>query len=153
MTTPTAEFTALEHQQAPVRAKLSAAWTSLMFLYIYVDHFSLYKPGVIDDILAGVVSEFDISQTWATGALTLMALSILMVILSVTLPARANRVTNLVVASVYVPVSVFSGVGESWTYFFGLAVVLEVIVLALALRWSWTWPRAAAPASSGPSPR
>ena len=35
----------------PVQAKLAAAWTSFMFLYIYVDYFAFYKPGVIDDIL------------------------------------------------------------------------------------------------------
>jgi hypothetical protein len=32
-------------------------------------------------------------------------------------------------------------VGESWTYFYGLGVVLEVILLALILRYAWTWPR------------
>ena len=47
----------------PVQAKLAAAWTSFMFLYIYVDYLHLYKPGAIDDILAGIVFEFDISQT------------------------------------------------------------------------------------------
>jgi hypothetical protein len=36
-----------------VQAKLAAAWTSFMFLYIYVDYFHLYKPGVIDDLRAG----------------------------------------------------------------------------------------------------
>ena len=35
-----------------------------MFFYIYVDYLHLYKPGAIDDILAGVVFEFDISQTF-----------------------------------------------------------------------------------------
>ena len=55
--------TALEDLRMPVQAKLAAAWTSFMFLYIYVDYFHLYKPGVIDDIRAGVVWEFDISQT------------------------------------------------------------------------------------------
>ena len=62
-----------------------------MFLYIYVDYFALYKPGVIDDILAGVVWEFDISQTLLTAFLTSVAIPILMVMLSMTLPARVNR--------------------------------------------------------------
>ena len=64
MSTTTKTTTALHDPPAPVRAKLAAAWTSFMFLYIYVDYFALYKPGVIDDILAGVVWEFDISQTF-----------------------------------------------------------------------------------------
>jgi len=147
--TTRAEVAALEDLQIPVQAKLAAAWTSLLLLYVYVDIFGLYTPGAIDDILAGIVWEFDISQAWAVGALTLMAIPILMVVLSTTLPARANRVTNLVVASVYVPVSVGNAVGESWTYFFGLAAALQVIVLALVLRVAWDWPRAASPANPG----
>jgi len=35
----------------------------------------------------------------------------------------------------------FNVVGESWTYFYGLGVALEVILLALILRCAWTWPR------------
>ena len=50
--------TTLEDQRIPVQAKLAAAWTSFMFLYIYVDYLHLYKPGAIDDILAGIVFNF-----------------------------------------------------------------------------------------------
>jgi hypothetical protein len=131
----------LEDLRMPVQAKLAAAWTSFMFLYIYVDYLHLYKPGVIDDILAGVVFEFDISQTFVVFSLMLVGIPTLMILLSATLPARANRTLNLVVASLYIPVSAFNVVGESWIYFYGLGVVLEVILLAYILRSAWTWPR------------
>jgi hypothetical protein len=132
---------ALEDLRMPVQAKLAAAWTSLMFLYIYVDYFHLYKPGAIDQIRGGVVFEFDISQTLLTAFLTLIAIPSLMVFLSMTLPARVNRATNLVVASLYIPLSIFNAVGESWTYFYGLSIGLEVLLLAFILRSAWTWPR------------
>ena len=122
-----------------------------MFLYIYVDFLALYKPGSIDDILAGVVFDFDISQTFVTIALMLMAIPILMILLSTTLPARANRTLNLVVASLYIPVSAFNAVGESWMYFYGLGVVLEVILLAVILRSAWTWPRTTSPSMPEPA--
>jgi hypothetical protein len=48
----------LDDAPLPVRTKLAAAWASFMFFYIYVDHLHLYKPGIVDDILAGIV--------WAT---------------------------------------------------------------------------------------
>ena len=131
----------LKDLRMPVQAKLAAAWTSFMFLYIYVDYLALYTPGAIDDILVGVVWEFDINQAFVIIALTSVAIPILMILLSTTLPARANRVTNLVVASLYIPYSAFNAVGESWIYFYGLGVVLEVIVLAVILRVAWTWPR------------
>lgn len=138
----------LEDRQVPVQTQLAASWASFMFLYVYVDIFGLYMPGTINDILAGTVWELEITQTWAVGALTLMAFPILMVVLSITLRPRANRVTNLVVASVYVLVSAANAVGESWTYYFTLAVGLELFVLALILRRAWTWPRTARAAST-----
>ena len=134
---------ALEDLRMPVQAKLAAAWTSFMFLYIYVDYLHLYKPGAIDDILAGVVFEFDISQTFVVISLMLVGIPTLMILLSMTLPARANRTLNLVVASLYIPVAAFNVVGESWIYFYGLGAVLEVILLAYILRSAWTWPRTA----------
>src|SRR3712207_1561020 len=134
---------ALEDLRMPVQAKLAAAWTSFMFLYIYVDYFHLYKPGSIDDILAGVVFEFDISPTILTIFVAVVTIPALMVMLSLTLPARANRATNLVVASLYIPVTVFNAVGESWdwAFFYGLSIGLEVLLLAFILRSAWTWPR------------
>ena len=112
-----------------------------MFFYIYVDYLHLYKPGVVDDILDGVVFEFDISQTFVVVSLILVGIPSLMILLSMTLPARANRGLNLVVASLYIPVSVFNVVGESWMLFYGLGAMLEVILLAYILRSAWTWPR------------
>ena len=138
----------LDNPPIPVQAKLAAAWTSFMFLYVYVDILAFYKPGVVDDILVGVVWEFDITQTWAITALTLLAIPIFMVVLSMTLPARANRITNLIVASVQVPFAAFNAVGqmgEPWMYFYVLGVALEVIVLALILRSASTWPRTPSP--------
>ena len=115
-------------------------------------HHRLFKPGVVDDILIGKVWEFDVSQTLLTTFLSLMAIPIFMVVLSMTLPARATRITNLIVASVQVPYAAFNVVGESWTYFYGLGVALEVIVLALILRYAWTWPRSAPTATMATSP-
>ena len=152
MTTRRPTTATLEDQPIPVRAKLAAAWTSFMFLYAYVDILNFFTPGVIEDILDGRVFEFDLSQTFSTTALTLVAIPALMVVLSMTLPARANRITNLIVAAVYVPVTAFNVVGGSWLFFYGLGVVLELILLALIVRLAWTWPRTAPPATMTTSP-
>ncbi|KAA9149349.1 hypothetical protein F6B41_25000 [Microbacterium lushaniae] len=126
-----------------VRAKLAAAWTSFMFLYIYVDFLNLYKPGVVESILNGLVWRFDVSSTLLTMMLASVAIPALMVMLSMTLPARVNRVTNLVVASLYIPYSVFNAAGATWewAFFYGLAIGIEVLLLVFVLRSAWTWPR------------
>src|SRR5215210_599207 len=143
--------TTLENLRIPVQAKLAAAWTSLMFFCIYVDYLHLYKPGTIDDILAGVVFEFDISQTFVVISLMLVGIPILMILLSMTLPARANRTLNLVVASLYIPVSAFNVLGESWILFYGHGFLIEVILLAYILRSAWTWPRTTSPSMPEPA--
>ncbi len=133
----------LEHLRMPVQAKLAAAWTSLMFFYIYIDYFHLYKPGAIDQIRGGRIFVFDITPTLLTIFVVVIGIPALMVMLSMTLPARVNRATNLVVASLYIPVTVFNAVGESWdwAFFYGLSIGLEVLLLAFILRSAWTWPR------------
>lgn len=142
-TTTAMSTTELHDPPVPVRVKLAAAWTTFMFFYIYVDHLHLYKPGIIDDIRAGVVFDFDISQTFVVTSLMIVGIPALMILLSVALPARASRVLNLVVASLSIPIAVFNVVGESWVAFYGLGVLVEVIVLAYILRSAWTWPRTA----------
>ena len=135
--------TTLEDQPIPVQAKLAAAWTSVMFLYVYVDILAFYKPGTVDDILVGIVWQFDITPTWAITSLSLLAIPIFMVVLSMTLPARANRATNLAVAALYIPYSLFNAAGESWdwAFFYGISIGIEVLLLAFILRSAWTWPR------------
>ncbi|MFJ8206879.1 DUF6326 family protein [Micromonospora chalcea] len=142
---------ALQEAHLPVQAKLAAAWASFMFLYIYVDYLALYKPGFIDDILAGAVHEFDTGPTFVALALTLMAVPILMILLSTTLPARVNRATNLVVATLYIPVTAYNADGESWAYlyFYGFSIGLELLLLAFILRTAWTWPRAVRATAGG----
>jgi hypothetical protein len=136
---------ALKELLIPVQAKLAAAWTSLMFLVIYIDYFHLYQPGEIDEIRGGVIFEFDISGTLMSIFFVIIAIPALMVMLSMTLPARVNRVTNLVVASLYIPIMVFNAAGASWDYafYYALTIGVEVLILAFILRSAWTWPRTA----------
>ena len=142
----------LEDQRLPVRAKLVAAWTSFVLLYAYVDILGFYTPGTVRDILDGKVHTFDLSQVFSITALTLVSIPIFMVALSAVLTPRANRITNLVVAAVYVPVTVFNVAGGFYLYYYGFGVVLELIVLALIVRYAWNWPRTAASASLATGP-
>ena len=143
MTIRTTTANLLEAPPVPVQAKLAAAWTSFMFLYVYVDILNFYKPGVVDGILNGLVWRFEVSSALLTVMLASVAIPAVMVMLSVTLPARVSRPVNLVVASLYIPYSVFNAAGATWewTFFYGLSIGIEVLLLAFILRSAWTWPR------------
>jgi hypothetical protein len=111
-----------------------------MFLYAYVDIFGFFMPGTIEDILIGKVFEFQITPTFLLVVLVAVTIPGLMIFLSLALPARVNRWTNIVVAILYIPFSIFNVVGESWPhYYFGATV--EVVLLAIVLWYAWKWPR------------
>lgn len=150
MISPTTTPGQLDSAPISVRTKLAAAWTSFMFFYIYVDHLNLYKPGVVNDILNGTVHVFEISATFFVVTIALLAVPIFMILLSVILPARANRITNLVVATLYIPFTVYniSGAG-AWVSFYAFAIGLELLLLGFILRSAWTWPRI--PEPTGPA--
>lgn len=136
--------------QVPVQAKLAAAWTSLMFLVIYIDYFHLYQPGEIDEIRGGVIFGMDISGALMSVFFVVIAIPALMVMLSMTLSPRVNRATNLVVAALYIPVMVFNAAGATsdWAVYYALTIGVEVLILAFILRAAWTWPRTPAEAAA-----
>ena len=138
-TQTTAAPTTRTDPQVPLQLKLAAAWASFMFIYINVDLLGLYKPGTVEGILKGKVFTFDITQTFMVGALAASAVPIMMIVLSTALPARANRKTNLVAASLLIPWMGFNLVGGTWPVYHGLGFALELVLLAYIIRWAWTW--------------
>ncbi len=111
-----------------------------MFLYIYVDYFHLYMPGSIEEILAGRVFTFEISPVFLLTGLASVSIPALMIPLSVALTARVNRWTNMIVAAVYIPYTLFNLAGEAWMHMVFGAVV-EVVLLSVIVRYAWKWPR------------
>ncbi len=143
--------TTLEDQRIPVRVKLAAAWTSLMFLIIYIDYFHLLMPGSIEDILAGKVFVFDVTQGFLLAGLALVTIPALMIFLSVALSAKVNRWTNIIVAAVYIPFTLFNLAGEAWMHMV-VGAFVEVALLLLIIRYAWKWPRTAPSATMATSP-
>lgn len=131
---------AFEDININVKLKIAALWVSFMFLYIYVDYFHLYMPGSVQDILAGKMYVFDITQTALLIGLVSVTIPALMIFLSVALSANANRWVNIIIAAVYIPYTLFNLVGEAWMHMVFGAIV-EVSILLLIISYAWKWPR------------
>lgn len=129
----------LEDVKVNIKVKLAALWTAFMFLYIYVDYFGLYMPGHLDSILAGKMWVIDITPVILFAALASVTIPALMIFLTVALVAKVNRWTNIIVAAVYIPYSLFNLAGEAWMHMY-FAAVVEVVLLLLIIRYAWMWP-------------
>jgi hypothetical protein len=140
MNTQITQQNKLEDAKVNIKLKLALLWVSFMLLYIYVDYFHLYMPGALQDMLAGKVFVYNITQTFLLLVLATVTIPALMIFLSVALPAKVNRWANIIIATVYIPYSLFNLAGEAWMHMvFGAFV--EVVLLSLIIRNAWKWPR------------
>ena len=135
--------TILKDVKIDVKIILAALWVAVMFSYVYNDIFDLYKPGEMEHIIAGNMGPFPTTQVSLLTATILMTIPILMIVLSLTLKAKANRWTNIIVAILYIVVAIQNVIGESWVfYIFGN--IVEVLLLLLIVGYAWKWPKQAA---------
>lgn len=131
--------TDMEDIKVNVKLKLASIWTSFMFLYIYVDYFALYMPSKIDDITKGKIFVFDITQGFIFIALFLATIPMFMIFLSLVLPAKKNRLTNIIVAIILIPYMLFNLAGEAWLHMY-FAAAIEVVLLCLIIGYAYKWP-------------
>jgi hypothetical protein len=133
----------LEDLKVPVRLKLAALWTSLMFLYIYGDYFGLYQPGNLQGMLQGKMGPLGpTTQGVLLGTSLLMAVPSLMIFLSLVMRPMLSRVLNMILGLIYAIIMLVTMPG-AWTFYLLLGVI--EIALSLLIVWhAWKWPRLAA---------
>ena len=134
----------LEDRKVNVKAKLALLWVALMFFYIYNDLFSLMQPGHVAQLVEGHLEGVHFTQTLLFSAAVLMAFPGFMILLSLILKAKANRLVNIVIGIFHILVLLgtqFVGEGETWFYW-RLYELLEALFLALIIWTAWKWPTA-----------
>ena len=120
-----------------VRVRISALWTAVMFIFAYVDLFSLYRPDVRAGLEAGTVSVFTVNETFLLFTTLYVVIPSLMIYLSLALPRRVNRSVNIGAAGVYAATILGASVGE-WSYWI-LGSVVETVLLGIVIHHAWTW--------------
>jgi hypothetical protein len=133
--------TTLEPFNVNVRIKISALWTSMLFVFAYVDLFSLYRPDVRADLEAGEISGFTVNRSFLLLTTIFVVVPSLMVFLVLILRPRVNRIANIALGIVYAVAIIAGAIGE-WSYYV-LGSAVEVALLAAIVYYAWTWPKAA----------
>ena len=131
---------ALEDTKVPVRFKLAALWTSVMFCYVYGDYFQLYKPGKLQDMLNGEMGLGEVTQGMLVGTTILMAVPSLMIFLSLVLPAVVSRWLNVGAGLFYTAIMLLILSNGAWAFYM-LFATIEVILTLLVVWYAWSWPR------------
>jgi hypothetical protein len=134
----TAETT-FEPSNVNVRIKIAALWTSMLFVFAYVDLFSLYRPDFRAELEAGEVAGFTVNQAFLLGTTVYVVIPSLMVFLALILRPRVNRIANIALGIIYALTIIAGAIGE-WNYYI-LGSAIEVALLAAIVYYAWTWPK------------
>jgi len=131
----------LEDVRINVKTKLSALWITLMLFYIYADILGFYTPGVIEQVVSGEIEGVLVTDGFLLSMAIWMAIPSVMVVLSLTLKAKANRWLNIIAGFVsIIALGATFFVGE-----FSIRYTFQAIVEGLLMVWivwqAWKWPK------------
>jgi hypothetical protein len=127
----------LEPCNVNVRIKISALWTSILFVFAYVDLFSLYRSDFRAELEAGEISGFTVNQSFLLGTTVHVVVPSLMVFAALILRPRVSRIANIALGIVYSVTIIAGAIGE-WSYYI-LGSAIEVALLAIIVYYAWTW--------------
>lgn len=130
----------LESFKTNVRIKLAGLWTSLMLLYIYCDIYSTFRTGHLEEVMAGKMGPFAVSQgTLAIlGALTIPPA--LMVAVSLFAKAGGVKWASIIIGVLYTFVNIGNLVGETWIYYWVYGI-LELAITIFIIIFAAKWPK------------
>jgi hypothetical protein len=125
-----------------VKLVLCALWIAMLIVFAYVDHFSLLRADVLHAVLDGKMAATGITvdQVFLVFTIVYILIPTLMLVLSLVLRPRVNRIVNIVVALVYAVSIIATCIGETWAYYL-LGSAVEVVLLIAIVRTAWMWPR------------
>lgn len=123
-----------------IRLKLSALWTTVMFLYIYGDYFELYVPGKVTGLRDGQnMLNTPYKLLLATIVLTIPAL---MISCTLWLKPKWNRILNISIGTFLTLFTLLVGISSfsEWRIFYVMLSFLESITTILIAWKAWHWP-------------
>ena len=125
-----------------IKIKLSALWITIMFLFVYADLKTIYQTGTVDAIIKGEIIGMKIDQFFLLTSAILMSLPAIMIVLSVILKPKLNRIANIACGFLFIIVNTgtYFLPGKVWSYYIYFTF-LEYLILAMILIFAWKWPK------------
>jgi len=122
-----------------VRIKLSALWTALMLTYLLGDVLRIFSG----DFIAGEMGEMggmQITQEMYLGLAILMVIPVVMVFLSLTLPHKANRWANIILAIFFFGFNLV-GLPTYPSAYDKFLIIVGLVFNILTVWYAWKWSK------------
>ena len=133
--------TKLKDFQINIKLKLAGFWTAATFCYLYGDYFELYTPEKVNSLLSGENVLGD--PLYLFIASFMMAIPPLMIVFSLTLKPRLNKLLNIVFGLFFTLIMLFIAVVSltPWYSFYVFLAVVEATLTSIIVWIAVKWPR------------
>jgi hypothetical protein len=117
-----------------VKMKLSGLWIALMLTYLLGDVLRIFSG----DFSAGEIGSIQVGQAMYLGMAVLMVIPIVMVLLSLTLPYKANRWANIIIAILLFGLNLV-GLPTYPSLYDKFLIVVGLAFNVLTVWYAWKW--------------
>ena len=121
------------------KAKLSTLWIFVLFNVIFRDIHELFRPGLLEQMMAGSVNGVQVTDQALLLAGILIEIPIAMVLLSWIFEYRVNRLANIIMGVFMIVSVVINNTAPDLDNIFFAAI--EVVALSLIIWYAWKWPK------------
>lgn len=123
--------------ESNMKLKLLSLWIFVFFNMIFRDLHEFGRPGFIQEMITGVVNGVQITDGLLLVGGIMIEIPLLMLPLSQLLPFKANRLVNIVIGTLMIPlqISVYSRPDLDDIFF----LVFEIAALLLIIWYAWRW--------------
>lgn len=126
-----------------IKIKLSLFWVSVTLCYLYGDYFELYVPQKAQGLVTG--ENLLNSPIKLFSAAVLLAIPALMILVSILLKPRLNRLLNMTFGIFFTLIMLLIAVTsiEPWRAFYVFLALTESLITILIFWYAFKWPKTA----------
>ncbi|MTI87506.1 MAG: hypothetical protein FH748_06010 [Balneolaceae bacterium] len=120
---------------------LSTLWIFVTLNYLYCDVMSLMSPEMLNSLITtGGVGGWDVNEIFLLGSAIIMEIPIALVLLSIVLNYKANRLANIIgglIMTLLMIGTVLMGANYHYIFF----ATIEIATTLFIVWYAWTWPK------------
>ena len=126
-----------------MKLKFLVLWTFVFFNMIFRDLHEFGRPGLIQELMTGVVNGVQITDSLLLIGGIMIEIPLLMLPLTLLLPFKANRLANMWIGALMIPLMIFVYNPPDLDDICFL--VFEIAALLLIIWYAWRWSNTSQP--------
>jgi len=122
------------------RVILATLWIFVTLNYLYCDVLSLMSPEMLNSLInTGGVGGINMNETTLLVAGIIMEISIAMILLSIILKHKANRLANIIAGAIKTIIMIGTLLMGGASYHYMFFATIEIATTLFIIWYAWTW--------------